>query len=559
MRHLARLGVAMCTASLLVFTTITAPASADPVPSSSAAPDIISPADTFTVTLTLDGETVTQSTPTDVVLVVDSSGSIPPSSFHGAVKSFLRDIASELDAAGLFANGGSIGIVRFADSESHILFRGTALGPVHGAINAMAYTGGGTCLGCGVRGATSQLTSIPGSGGGAHNRVMIMLTDGNETLGGASGQISLSASLPASNGAGVERFALGVGNSISVATLNQIATDPDSAHAFQVSGFDDLQDVVTTIVEAVDVPGATDLQVDVDLAAPFALSPGGGDTTSFARASLGDETWTITYDVKVDPAQCGDDLPVHDAITYSDAEGGSVVFAPVTVSVVGCVVADAGPDQTVEQTSPAGADATLDGTGTTGDPTILYTWTYGPTTLNGASPTGSFPAGATTVLLEADNGVTSDSDSVTISVVDTIAPVLTFTGDTTYGLVDTVEITCAATDSGSGVADDCDDANVSAPAYTIGAGDHTVNATATDAAGNVGNGSFDYTVEVDVDGLCALTKLYNTKNNGQEHAMCNKLEDGRYRQYRQHVAAQSGKAFTTAQADQLTELSLLLG
>jgi hypothetical protein len=83
-----------------------------------------------------------------------------------------------------------------------------------------------------------------------------------------------------------------------------------------------------------------------------------------------------------------------------------------------------------------------------------------------------------------------------ITVADTIKPVVTYTGNAgTYTADQIINITCAATDSGSGVAStDC--ANVTGPAHTFAVGVNTRSASATDVAGNTNSASISFTVTV---------------------------------------------------------------
>ncbi|MBV9820677.1 MAG: hypothetical protein JO144_00415, partial [Actinobacteria bacterium] len=108
-------------------------------------------------------------------------------------------------------------------------------------------------------------------------------------------------------------------------------------------------------------------------------------------------------------------------------------------------VADAGPDQQVDQTSDAGATVTLDGTGSydpDGDP-ITYNW-YGPFgTATGPTPTVTMPVGTNSVRLSVSDGyasgsitllvpvgATSSSDDVDI----TVLPPITATGQRRSGV-----------------------------------------------------------------------------------------------------------------------------
>jgi hypothetical protein len=91
---------------------------------------------------------------------------------------------------------------------------------------------------------------------------------------------------------------------------------------------------------------------------------------------------------------------------------------------------------------------------------------------------------------------TSDSGSTEGSV--TLSP-----------LSQTVNITCSPSDATSGIdstVTSCPGA--SGPAWTFGAGSHTLNANATDNAGNTGSSSTIFTVIVTVGPLCQLTSQF---------------------------------------------------
>lgn len=94
-------------------------------------------------------------------------------------------------------------------------------------------------------------------------------------------------------------------------------------------------------------------------------------------------------------------------------------------------VADAGPDQpNVECTSATTTPVQLNGTGSSdpdGDP-LTYTWTATGVSFNNnhsATPIGQFPMGTTLVTLTVSDGIEEDTDTVSITVVDTTPPVIT--------------------------------------------------------------------------------------------------------------------------------------
>ena len=90
-------------------------------------------------------------------------------------------------------------------------------------------------------------------------------------------------------------------------------------------------------------------------------------------------------------------------------------------------VADAGPDQTVEQESYAGTEVTLDGSGSSDDGLVqplTYTWTWAGGSASDVNPSVIFPLGMTTVTLTVSDGELSDTDIVDITVEDTTPPTI---------------------------------------------------------------------------------------------------------------------------------------
>jgi parallel beta-helix repeat protein len=91
-------------------------------------------------------------------------------------------------------------------------------------------------------------------------------------------------------------------------------------------------------------------------------------------------------------------------------------------------IANAGPDQTVDQDSPDGASVILDGSGSTDDGQIqplTYTWSWagsGSSTATGVNPTVTLPVGTTTVTLTVCDGILSDTDTIEITVQNTDPP-----------------------------------------------------------------------------------------------------------------------------------------
>jgi hypothetical protein len=180
--------------------------------------------------------------------------------------------------------------------------------------------------------------------------------------------------------------------------------------------------------------------------------------------------------------------------------------ATITVTDNKPPIANAGPDQTVEQTGPEGANVTLDGTGSS-DPnndTLTYFWNWTGGSATGANPIVMLPAGTTNITLTVNDGEFNATDTVTITVVDTEPPYVNAGEDMT------VE---ATSPSGSEVmlhgeaTDDVDmeldyvwsegntvlgtDANLT---VTLSLGTHVLTLNATDDSGNTGTDTV--TIEV---------------------------------------------------------------
>jgi SdrD B-like domain/PKD domain len=95
-------------------------------------------------------------------------------------------------------------------------------------------------------------------------------------------------------------------------------------------------------------------------------------------------------------------------------------------------VADAGPDQHLDQTSAVGAQVTLDGSGSS-DPdgdSLTYTWTGHFATTHNVHPAVTLPVGTWPVTLTVSDGLASDTDTMTV----TVYPPITATGTTLHGV-----------------------------------------------------------------------------------------------------------------------------
>jgi hypothetical protein len=172
-------------------------------------------------------------------------------------------------------------------------------------------------------------------------------------------------------------------------------------------------------------------------------------------------------------------------IVASDAAGNS---STITYTIRGNTppVASAGPDQIVEQASFTGTNVSLDGTGSydpDGDPITCF-WTGAFGTISGCNVNLLLPFGDHTIALNVSDGLSSTSDDLLVSVIDTTPPSITSPAD-----VSAEQTNCGGTAVviGSAQASDISD---SAPVITNNGpavfpfGSTIVTWTATDTSGN---------------------------------------------------------------------------
>jgi hypothetical protein len=254
--------------------------------------------------------------------------------------------------------------------------------------------------------------------------------------------------------------------------------------------------------------GTASYTVKVDKIAPTA-SPTQVPSANGAGWNRGNVTvnwnWTDKGGSGIEPANC---------TTWSTSSGEGTVTLNASCQDVAGNVATASYTVKVDKTPPTAAPTALppaNGAGwNRGNVTVNWNWTdKGGSGIEPANCTTSSTSSVEgTITLNAscqDVAGNVGTASYTLKV-DKVAPTVTYAGNAgTYSLLAAVAITCTPADGLSGVASStC--ANASGPAWSYGAGSHTLSATATDVAGNVGSGSATFTVTVSSAELSTLTR-----------------------------------------------------
>jgi hypothetical protein len=172
------------------------------------------------------------------------------------------------------------------------------------------------------------------------------------------------------------------------------------------------------------------------------------------------------------------------------------------------------------------ATVTLDATDTSGGSAVaqtFYTLDTGSPQTYSRSLTISSEGDHPLIFWSTDNAGNTEASQTVHILIDKSAPVITFTDNqSSYTVDQTRDIHCAATDPLSGInTTTCADINQSAASF--GVGTHTISASATDNAGNVGQNSVTFTIGVTVNSLCTLTGQY-TGNSRTARQLCAPLQ-----------------------------------
>jgi hypothetical protein len=160
---------------------------------------------------------------------------------------------------------------------------------------------------------------------------------------------------------------------------------------------------------------------------------------------------------------------------------------------------EAGPNQVVEATGPAGALATVSATASDADgDTLAYAWSGACGTASGATASLACPLGTNLVTLSVSDGQNpAVTDTLSITVQDTLAPTITISSpgnNATYVVNQAVTARFTCTDGGSGVQSCAGTLADGAVLPTDTPGTFTFTVDAFDNVGNTVRRSVTYTV-----------------------------------------------------------------
>lgn len=443
----------------------------------------------FSSSIALTGFDIQDPGQAEVMLVLDESGSISSSDFQRERDFAVSVINSLMVNAGLTR----MGIVQFDDDARLTLPLNANRQSVINAAGNMSQRRGSTCIGCGIQLATQHLVT---AGRPQTTRFMIVLTDGlNNVQTSTFNQVVTQA-----KNNGILLLAIGVGSSVDQNQIEFIASDiPGKDMSFLINDFAQLPTLVTTLTATLARPGATNVIVNVDVMPRFpaatATATAGQvqvNPTSvvWTLPSLGAAARTLTLNHQHD-GQGNGPLQIFNA-TYSDAEGHLVEIAVPSTAVSGCntpPVANAGVDIEEALSGSATRTIVLNGGSSTDDGLIsplTYSWAsdVGGFTASGPTPAFLLPFGVYNFTLTVSDGEFTDTDDVTVAVVDPTPPVITASVAGTPGndgwFRSNADVTFTASDPETGIASSSGCGTTTVAVDTPG---QLVTCTATNGAG----------------------------------------------------------------------------
>ncbi|MBQ8496918.1 MAG: VWA domain-containing protein [Clostridia bacterium] len=317
----------------------------------------------FKVRLSLTAAPDITTNPTDIVLILDRSGSMqgaPLTNLKNGAKAFIDIIDEATDGSedGQIGSGSRIGIVSFADVATQDTQLITSVSDLKAAVDALTSDGSTN-----HEDAFTKALDLfdPAS---TNAKVMIMFTDGVTTAGGDPNTVATLAKLQ-----GVIIYCIGLsGNGgIDVNALNAWSSDPDSAYVAITPDDTELEELFENLARNIANPGATNVVITDTVAPCFQITSISSPTKGSASTSgTNTVTWTIdalgvtasegaTFEFTVTHiGPCTGTVEVNESISYDDAEGNIVTFPSPAIEV------DCGVDICPEG-CPVTVDLTVDG------------------------------------------------------------------------------------------------------------------------------------------------------------------------------------------------------
>lgn len=298
--------------------------------------------DVLRVTLALTATPDIISNPTDIVLILDRSGSMtgtPLADMKLGAKTFVDIIDEATDGSkdGQIGSGSQMGVVSFSNTAVADTQLITSVDALKTAVDGIS-AGGNTNHADAFTKAIQMFD--PAS---TNAKVIVMFTDGNTTTGAPPAPVAAAA-----RAQGIVIYCIGLigSDGLDVSALNNWATDPDASHVAVTPNTADLEQLFAELAANISKPGATNIIINEVVNPDFVInsisSPTKGSATMLDAHSLrwnisrlgvtSSESASLDFFIRYVGQQSGTKL-VNQSITYSDNEGNVVSFPKPTVSV----------------------------------------------------------------------------------------------------------------------------------------------------------------------------------------------------------------------------------
>jgi uncharacterized protein YegL len=293
------------------------------------------------VTLTIAGEPNIAQIPTDIILILDRSGSMGINNRLQELKSSSNLFVDMIEEAttgtldGYIGGGSRMGIVSFADEatvEQQLTDNATV---VKSAIDNIVLDGG-TYHAPGFIAAQTELASS----NPASKKIMIMFTDG-------AGSDTVAANIAASDAKaqGTEIFAIGIGGAEEAALIDWVS-EPKDDHVFTADTTEALDAIFAEIAQIITEPAGTNIEIVDRVNSNFTVSNINVDK-GVAEISSNDITWridslgatgpetaTLTYLATHNPEGASGTMLINDFVNFTDDQGNIVTFPQPEIKVI---------------------------------------------------------------------------------------------------------------------------------------------------------------------------------------------------------------------------------
>ena len=317
----------------------------------------------FQVQLSLTAEPDIVTNPTDIVLILDRSGSMAGSALanlKNGAKAFIDIIDEATDGTqdGQIGSGSRIAVVSFSDTATADTQLITSVADLKAAVDTL--TAGGSTNHADAFTKASELLATPST----NARVMVMFTDGETTAGPDPSPIAAAA-----RAAGVIIYAIGLSGSggVDATALEDWASKPASSYVAITPDDAELEDLFEDLAQNIVNPGATNIVITDTVSSCFRITSVSMPTKGTAsRLNSNSVLWQIdelgvtqsegavlTFTVEhIGP--CSGSVEVNESISYDDAEGNVVNFPSPELDIECDIVV-------LPEICPESVDLTVDG------------------------------------------------------------------------------------------------------------------------------------------------------------------------------------------------------